>query len=575
MKRNIIDIIESGISLTRRSFFKLSAAALAALTFGAEKARAAIKWLSPRNVQKSAPTTLDKDVKVVHSVCLGCNARCGVRAVVENGRLVKHSGNPYHPYNSRFEPIPYSTPVKETLGLPSPVCGKSQDVPNYVYNPYRILRPLKRSGERGSGKFEPIEWEQLIDEVANGGKVFAHIGEDRIVPGIKELNSDALIATEAPELGSVRNGLVFIGGRDQNARQEFSNRFVKESLGSANRVGHTDICGIGFRMGNFAFTEKTEVEIKADPMSAEYILVFGCNFYEALQPGVNTYGAMVAKRCSEGKLKFAIVDPRATNASVHAEDWIPIKPAQDGAFSMGMIRWIIDNKRYNIEFLTAPNPAAADKRGHACYSNATHLVITDEKHKNNRKFLRISDIDPSITDDAGNAFVVLQKDNVTVAFDKAEDALLDAGATIKNAAGGEIVVKTSFRLMKEAVMEHTLDEYAKLAGVKKSQLEKVAKEFTSYGTKAAVTQYHGAGNYISGTYASYPVAVLNAMVGSVDRRGGYMKAGGGASKWNEGIYDLKSFPGNKKPQGPIISREKFAYEKTAEFKKNGYPSKRP
>lgn len=575
MKKDIINIIEAGVSVTRRAFLKLAAVAAGAVAFGVEKARAAVKWLNPRKVQKSAATQLDKDVKVVHSVCLGCNARCGVRAVVEDGKLVKHSGNPYHPYNMRFEPIDYKTPVKETLGLSAPVCGKSQDAPNYAHNPYRIVKPLKRAGERGSGKFEPIEWEQLINEVANGGKLFAHLGEDRIVPGIKELNSDAPIYPNAPELGSVRNGFVFIGGRDQNARKEFSDRFVKEALGSVNRIGHTDICGIGFRQGNMAFTERKDVEIKADPMSAEYILVFGSNIYEALQPGVNTYGAMVAKRNSEGKVKFTIVDPRATNASTHAEDWIPIKPGQDGAFAMGMIRWIMENEKYNKEFLTAPNPKAADKRGHACYSNATHLVIADDKHKNNRKFLRMSDIDPALTGDAGNAFVVLSKDNMPVAFDKVEDAALDAEAAVKDTAGKEIKVKTSFRLMKEGVMDHTIDEYAKLAGVEKSQIEKAAKEFTSYGTRAAVTQYHGAGNYISGTYASYPVAVLNAMVGNVDRKGGYMKGGGGAAAWNTGVYDLKDFAGKRKLQGPIISREKFAYEKTTEYKKNGYPSKRP
>ncbi len=170
----------------------------------------------------------------------------------------------------------------------------------------------------------------------------------------------------------------------------------------------------------------------------------------------------------------------------------------------------------------------------------------------------MNDIDPALTGDAGNAFVVLSKDTIPVAFDKAEEAALDADTPIKDSAGKEIKVKTSFCLMKEGVMEHTIDEYAKLAGVEKSQIEKAVKEFTSYGTRAAVTQYHGAGNYISGTYASYPVAVLNAMVGNVDRKGGYMIGGGGAAAWNTGMYDLKEFAGKRKLQGPIITREKFA-----------------
>lgn len=575
MKKELIGAIELGISVTRRSFLKLAAVTAGALAFGVEKARAAVKWLSPRKVQKSAATQLDKDVKVVHSVCLGCHGYCGVRAVVEDGKLVKHSGNPYHPYNSRFEPVPYNTPVKETFNISSPVCGKSQDIPNYTYNPYRILKPLKRAGDRGSGKFEPIEWDQMIQEIANGGKLFSHLGEDRIYPGIKDLNKDDLINPEAPELGTVRNSLVWITGRDQTGRAQFSNRFIKDSLGSQNRIPHTDICGLGFRMGNFALTEKKQIEIKADPVNAEYILVFGANIYEALQPGVNVYAATVAKRHSQGKVKFTIVDPRATNASTHAERWIPIKPGQDGAFAMGMIRWIIENERYNKEFLTAPNPKAADKRGHACYSNATHLVIVDDKHKNNRKLLRISDINSAASKEEGAAFVVLSKDSMPVAFDKVEDAVLDSEATIKDSAGKEIKVKTSFRLMKEAVMEHSIEEYARLSGVQKADIEKTADEFTSHGTKAAVTQYHGVGNYISGTYAAYAVAMLSLMIGSVDRKGGYMKSGGGVGDWLKGAYDLTDFTGKRKLNGPLLSREKFAYEKTTEFKKNGYPSKRP
>ena len=575
MKNSMFELINDRISLTRRSVLKCAALSTVAVLMGVKKSKAASRWISPRRFQKSAATTLDKGVKVVHSVCLSCNSRCGVRAVIEDGKLVKQSGNPYHHYNSMFAPIAYNTPVKDTLGLPSPVCGKSQGIPNYAYNPYRIIKPLKRSGERGSGKFEPIEWDQLIKEVAEGGRHFSHIGEDRYVPGVKELNSDALIDSNAPELGPVRNSFIFIGGRDQNARKEFSDRFVKDALGSVNRVGHTDICGIGFRMGTWAFTEKKEVEIKADPLNAEYILLFGANIYEALQPGINTYGAIVGNRSSKEKVKFTIIDPRATNASAHAENWIPIKPCQDGAFAMGMIRWIIENDRYNKEFLGAPNPKAAAKHGHGCYTNSTHLVIVDATHKNNRKFLRVSDLNPAASVEEGKAYVVLTKESMPVAFDKTEEALLIAESTVKDQSGKEIKVKTSFSLMQEGVMEHTIKQYAKLAGVTVAQISKVAKEFTSHGTRAAVTQYHGAGNFLSGTYAAFAIAMLNAMVGNIDRKGGYMKGGGGAGAWNSGLYDLKDFPGKKKAQGVMISRERTAYEKSTEFKKKGYPSKRP
>jgi tetrathionate reductase subunit A len=415
----------------------------------------------------------------------------------------------------------------------------------------------------------------MIKEIAFGGRLFAHLGEERIVAGIKDLDSDVPIDPQAPELGPVRNGFVFIGGRDQNARKEFSDRFVLNALGSVNRLGHTDICGIGFRMGNFALSEGRQVEFKADPVNAEYILVIGANIYEALQPGVNTYAAAVAHRSADAKLKFTIVDPRATNASTHADNWIAVKPGQDGAFAMGMIRWIIDNERFNLPFLTAPNPKAAEKIGHGCYSNATHLVIVEPGHRNERRFLRAGDLNPALPEAEAGKWMVLSKNGVAVPFDGVEEAPLDAAAVVRDAAGKELRVATSFRLMKEGVSERSVEQYARLAGVGRETIENTAREFTSHGTRAAVTQYHGAGNYLSGTYASYPIAVLNALIGSVDRKGGYLQPGGGAAPWNRGAYDLAAFPGQRKPSGPKISRERFAYERTTEFRNRGYPAKRP
>ena len=568
-------------SVSRRGFLQATAGFLTLVSTGMDKARASLKRLDPREAQGRVATTVDPDARVMHSVCLGCNARCGDRTVVKDGKLVKVSGNPYHPYNNQLDPLAYKTPAADTLGLSSPACGKAQDAPNYVYSPYRILKPLKRAGARGSGKFEPIEWEQLIREISEGGRLFAHLGEERLVPGLRQLDSDTPIDPAAPELGPARNGFVFIAGRDQAGRKQFINRFVKDAFGSINRVAHTDICGLGFRMGNYAFTEGKAAELKADSESAEFILVFGANIYEALQPGVNSYGAMIAKRHADGELDFTVVDPRATNASVHAKDWIAIKPGQDGAFAMGMIRWIIENRRYNEAYLAAPGPEAARALGHGCYSNATHLVITDEGHEDHGRFLRLAHLDPTASRESGAAYLVLTQDLRPVAFDSVDEATLDAEATVTDASGKGIQVKTAYRLMKEGVFEHSLAEYAALAGVERAQIENTARDFTAHGSRAAVTQYHGAGNYASGTYAAYAIAVLNAMIGSVNRKGGYMKTGGGAAPWRRGPYDLKGFAGRRRPSGVPISREKAHYEASSEYRRkkaaggSGYPALRP
>ena len=54
----------------------------------------------------------------------------------------------------------------------------------YVYDPYRVLKPLKRAGPRGSGRWKVITWEDLIKCIVDGC-VIEETGER--LPGIRDL----------------------------------------------------------------------------------------------------------------------------------------------------------------------------------------------------------------------------------------------------------------------------------------------------------------------------------------------------------------------------------------------------
>lgn len=521
------------------------------------------------------------DDRVIFSVCLACNARCGIRAVVKDGRLTALKGNPYHPYNMLGQPLSYGAPLSQALSDQSAtVCAKAIDSISYVYSPYRVLVPLKRAGKRGEGRFEPISWDQLIEEISKGGRLFAHLGEDRDLPGLAELDSDEPVDPSDPGLGPKRNAFVFISGRMQHGRKAFIDRFVKQAFGSRNRIGHTDICGLGFRMGNFTMTEGKQVEMKADPWEAEYILVFGANIYSALQPGVNTYGAAVAMRSSKGRLRFSVVDPRGHAAVSHASRWVAVRPGHDAALAMGMMRWMIENGAINHDYLSAPNLGAAQRLGNGAYCNASHLVIVEPGHKDEGRFLRLSHLMRQCPAGEEQAFVVLDAGaqgemHLPVHFEKTARALYDAEALLMDANGKGIRVKSAFRLLKESVFQNGLSEYATISGVDEEEIASLAKEFSSYGPRAAVCQYHGAGNYVGGSHASYAIALLNVLVGSVETRGGYMSGGGQAGGWRDGFCQLGTFPGARRPKGVAISREKARYEESLEFRKRGYPAKRP
>ena len=159
--------------------------------------------ISPKRKPYGPDPLKGDNVRYVRSVCLGCNVRCGITArVVKYGDvevIEKITGNPYHPYNravsfekqvKRYDHLPYNTPVSKTLDsgegetYTGTLCPRGQAGMYYVYDPYRVLKPLKRAGPRGSGKWKVITWEDLIKCIVDGC-VIEETGEK--LPGIRDL----------------------------------------------------------------------------------------------------------------------------------------------------------------------------------------------------------------------------------------------------------------------------------------------------------------------------------------------------------------------------------------------------
>ena len=98
------------------------------------------------------------------SVCTLCSAGCGllVRVMQGEAEVVRHGqqglikmglakkleGNPQHPINQ------------------GKLCARGQAGLQVLYHPDRITHPIKRSGPRGSGEFQPITWDDALKEVA-------------------------------------------------------------------------------------------------------------------------------------------------------------------------------------------------------------------------------------------------------------------------------------------------------------------------------------------------------------------------------------------------------------------------
>ena len=73
--------------------------------------------------------------------------RNGESGVIERGLAKKLEGNPAHPISQ------------------GRLCVRGQAAIQLAYHPDRILHPMKRTGERGSGKYQEISWDDAISEV--------------------------------------------------------------------------------------------------------------------------------------------------------------------------------------------------------------------------------------------------------------------------------------------------------------------------------------------------------------------------------------------------------------------------
>ncbi len=184
-----------------------------------------------------------------HSACVGCYSNCGNRVKVDkrNGQILGVYGNPYCPETAET-PLDQDSPLEDAYLAFSTykdignkhratVCARGNATLDAHYDPNRILVPLKRADKRGKGKWKPITWEEAIKETVEGGKLFADIGEDHEIEGLRDLyDHETLIDPERPELGPKANQLVFFGGRG-DGRTTFSNRFMK-AFGSVNHFRH-------------------------------------------------------------------------------------------------------------------------------------------------------------------------------------------------------------------------------------------------------------------------------------------------------------------------------------------------
>ncbi|MDA8385633.1 MAG: molybdopterin-dependent oxidoreductase, partial [Actinomycetota bacterium] len=150
------------------------------------------------------PERLKRSYSLIPTTCFNCESACGLLAYVDNetGAVRKFEGNPLHP------------------GSRGRNCAKGPATLNQIQDPDRILYPLKREGERGSGKWVRVNWDEALDDLAS-----------RIRKAIQEERTDEVMC--------------HIGRPGEDG---FTER-VLASWGVDGHNSHTNVCSSGGRAG--------------------------------------------------------------------------------------------------------------------------------------------------------------------------------------------------------------------------------------------------------------------------------------------------------------------------------------
>ena len=530
---------------------------------------------------------------VANTVCLGCTTLCGVRVRVdrETGRALRVAGNPYSPL-SADPALPVETPVREALvrmsrhgesGLAgrATACGRGSAVLTQLTSPSRITSALKRVGQRGSGQWQSIPLDQLIREVVEGGDLF---GEGP-VQGLRALHGTQPLDPARPEFGPRSNQVAVISSVN-DGRESLFRRFVNQAYGSANFVGHGSYCGGSYRSGSGAVfgNKATMPHAKPDMPNAEFVIFCGTAPANAGNPFKRQAWQLAAAR-SEGRLDYVVIDPLLGHSDAEAARdrgrWIPIRPATDAALAMGMMRWMFENERYDARFLAQPNARAAEAAGETCFSNATHLIITQPGHAREGFFLRASDIGLPFEEPrygAKDAYIV---QDATTGEYRAHDAGAGAAELFVEAEVHGIAATSALAMLRASANARSIADYAAICGIPEATIVDLARELTSHGKRAAVNTHGGtmAGN---GFANAFSLVTLNTLIGNLHHKGGTLMSGGMFNDAAAGPrYDLANFEGAVAPRGLMLGRNNLPYERSGEFAakraagSNPYPADAP
>jgi DMSO reductase family type II enzyme molybdopterin subunit len=404
------------------------------------------------------------------SHCVDCfPGACPYRVYVRDGRVVREE------VAGTMPPFEVGVPDMNPLG-----CQKGAAWSRQLDAPDRLLHPLRRVGERGSGSWEKISWDEALIEVA-----------DALLDAIEEDGTEAIVHEGSPEVGAVpavHRFMNLVGG------------VITDINGSINdmAIGH-----------HLTFGRFYPISSNDDIFHSDLVIIWNCNPSYTIIP---FFHYLTEMRYRGGEV--VLLAPDVSPSHSHVDYHVPLQWGSDPALALSMCQVVVEEGLVDEAFV----------------SSQTDLSLL--VHADTGRFLRQSDLEPGGSEevfyhlDQGGEVVAASRSNLLVDYSPA----LSGSVTVELAAGGTVdVLPLMARLAEMLDREYRPEHTQATTGVHPETVRTMARKVATRRTKV-IMGMGACKSYHSDLYQR-TMNLLLALTGNWGRKGT------GINCWAVGLFD--------------------------------------
>ncbi len=448
--------------------------------------------------------TWDRVVRGTHNR-VNCMSACAWNVYVKDGMVWREEQAPVYDEGGRA-----GTPDFFPRG-----CQKGACYSKLMVAPQRLRYPLERVGERGSGRWRRISWDEALDKVA-----------DAIVTAATEHGAETVVATPGPN---------FDHGPDSAAEFRLLRTIGASILDTFSGIGDMSL---GFIQTYGMFLNDGTSD---DFFNSDYIVMWSANPLYTRIPDVH----FVTEARYRGA-QLVVIGPDYNATAVHADLWLNPKIQTDPALALAMAQVIVAEGLYRRDYV-------------AEQTDLPFLVRSDTA-----RFLRESDL---VEGGRTDAFYVWdeKRDEAVLApgsqgMRKASLALgeirpsLEGRHEVQLADGARVAVEPLWeRLRRQLDADYTPERAQEITGIRAEVIRRVARQMAGAGA-ALIYASTGACKHYHSDLMHRSFALLMALTGNQGRPGGGLRLG---SWWAvTGFHELsfEELPGWQKLALRILGR---------------------